>query len=166
MDAEPLNVLFACENNAGRSVMAEALLARVGRGAFQGFSAGRNPGTQISAYAAETLQQAGYDTKDLRAKNWNEFVNPNAPRLDVVVTLDDKLKNGPFPIWFSDPVHVHWGFSDPDATSGGEGERRNAYRRLFGRLEQQMLKFAGLPLTGLNAQQLKLRLMSIAPGNA
>ena len=141
--------------------MAEAIAGRIVRQAVSPYSAGREPASVVSAHALETLKQAGYDTEGLEPKSWNSFVNFSAPSLHVVVTMDDALKNGPFPIWYSSPVHVHWPFADPEA--GGGMDKQEVYRRLYGALEQQMLKLAGLDLSGLDGNALKARLQAIAP---
>lgn len=143
--------------------MAEALLTRLGRGAFHVFSAGNRPANQVSAHTLETLRQAGYDVSNLEAKSWNVFVKPTAPNLDVVVTLDPSLKNGPFPIWYSNPVHVHWPFVDPHTLGGDDTQRKGAHRRLYGDLEQQILKLLGLNLAGLDGYALRDKLSAIAP---
>ena len=156
-------MLFVGEANSSRSIMAEALLNRSGGGAFRVFSAGHKPANILSAHTLETLKQAGYDTSALRPKSWNDFVTPSAPTLHVVVTLDDALKKGPYPIWYSSPVHVHWPFINPQAVAGGDAELKGAHRRLYGDMEQQILKLLGLDLTGLEPAQLKTKLAAIAP---
>lgn len=143
--------------------MAEAIARRVVYKSVVAYSAGRKPAATVDAHALETLRQAGYDIDGLEPKSWNSFVNFSAPSLHVVVTMDEGLKKGPFPIWYSAPVHVHWPFADPEAASGGDREKQEVYRRLYGALEQQMLKLAGMNVEGLDANALKARLQSIAP---
>lgn len=143
--------------------MAEALLARFGGDAYQAFSAGRKPGLHVSAYAHETLKQAGFNTANLRSKSWNEFVTPTAPTIDIVVTLDHVLKDGPFPIWYNKPVFAHWHFDNPQKLSQNDQERQSMYRRLFSSLENQILKLTSLNLNGLGSYTMTTKLSVIGP---
>lgn len=160
---EPLNVLFLCPDNSCRSIMAEALLNKVGQGRFQAFSAAPNPAARINTYVEETLKQVGYDMADQHPKKWDEFVVPNAPRLDAVITLSDTLKDQKLPIWYSNPVVVHWAFPGPESVTGEDVERVSAFRRCYGDMEQQMLKLAGLAVNGMRGPALGQMLKSIAP---
>lgn len=161
--AEALNVLFVCPNNATRSIFAEALLNRVGQGRFRVFSAGPEPRSAINPYVAETLRQVGCDTSEQYPKSWDKFVTPNAPRLDVVITLADSLHKRQMPIWYSNPVLVHWHITDPEPVEGDEVARISAYRRCYGTIEQQMLKLAGLNTETLHGESLGRALNTIKP---
>jgi len=163
MTGEPLHVLFLCPDNACRSIMAEALLNTVGQGRFCAFSAGNRPSGAVNPYVIETLKQVGYDTSGLFSKNWNTFTVPSAARLDAVVTLAASLQSALLPVWYSNPVHVHWGMDNPEQVEGGDRERIGAYRRCYGDMEQQMLKFAGLKIDGVRGPALLRLLQSIAP---
>ena len=136
---------------------------RVGQGRFRAFSAGQKAASQIHPFAAETLKQVGYDTSEQYPKSWDLFVTPTAPRIDAVVTLDESLARIDLPIWYSNPVRVHWGFDDPEQVEGDEMERIGAYRRCFGNMEQQMLKLAGQATNGVRGPALSQILESIAP---
>jgi len=163
MTGEPLNVLFLCPTNTCRSVIAEVLLNTVGQGRFRAFSAGRKPNGKINPYVCETLKQVGYDISAQTPKSWDNFVTPNAPRLDAVITLAGSLNSVALPIWYSNPVRVHWNFANPEQVEGEDDERTSAYRRCYGDLEQQMLKLAGLPTSGVRGRALANLLQSISP---
>jgi len=163
MTGEPLNVLFLCPNNACRSIIAEVLLNRVGRGHFCAFSAGEKPNAQINPYVRETLKQVGFDVSGQTPKSWQTFVSHNAPRLDAVITLAASLKSVKLPIWYSNPVRVDWDVANPELVEGEDSDRISAFRRCYGDLEQQMLKMAGLALDGMRGQTLQRKLETISP---
>ena len=85
----PFNVLFLCTGNSARSIMAEAILNKVGAGKFRAYSAGSQPKGQVHPETLRLLQSLGYDTSGFRSKSWNEFAEPGAPALDFVFTVCD-----------------------------------------------------------------------------
>ncbi|MFC1674229.1 arsenate reductase ArsC [Pseudomonadota bacterium] len=162
MSGDPLHVLFVCTGGSSRSVMAEALLNKLGRGRCVAFSATAGREATMSAHAIEALRQTGYDISDLHPKSWNAFDKVQAPRLDAVITMSEKAKAASQPIWFSNPVRLHWGFADPNAVADDDACIA-AHRRLFGDLEQQVLKMCALDFAGPHDPSLKAKLVSIAP---
>lgn len=81
------NVLFLCTHNSARSIIAECVMNRIGRGKFKAYSAGSQPSGKVHPMALSLLQRLHYDTKGLRSKSWEEFTAPNAPALDFVFTV-------------------------------------------------------------------------------
>ena len=65
---DPYNVLFLCTGNSARSIMAEAILNKVGAGKFRAYSAGSQPKGRVHPETIRLLQSLGYDTSDLRSK--------------------------------------------------------------------------------------------------
>ena len=98
----PYNVLFLCTGNSARSVMAEAILNRGGRGAFHAFSAGSHPKGQVNPNALRLLRRMNYDVSGMRSKSWTEFTGPGAPKLDFVFTVCDSAAAETCPVWPGD----------------------------------------------------------------
>ena len=82
---EPYKVLFLCTGNSARSIMAEAILNKLGAGNFCAYSAGSQPKGQVHPEAIQLLNGLGYDTSSFRSKGWGEFAKPGAPSLDFVL---------------------------------------------------------------------------------
>ena len=68
-------VLFLCTGNSARSQMAEALLKHLGGEAFEVFSAGTKPQSEVNPFAIEALKDKGIPSEGLYPKLVNEFVN-------------------------------------------------------------------------------------------
>ena len=73
------NVLFLCTGNSARSIIAEAILNRIGAPRFRAVSAGSMPRGEVHPRALELLQRQSLDTSGLRSKSWEEFGGPARP---------------------------------------------------------------------------------------
>ena len=154
-------VLFLCTGNSARSIMAEAVLNRAGRGRFRAFSAGSHPKGQIHPYAIDLLRRLHYDVTDLRSKSWSEFAAPDAPRLDFVFTVCDNAAAEACPIWPGQPMTAHWGVPDPAVATGNEAEVRLAFADALRMLTNRIDIFVSLPMRSLDRLTLQKRLDSI-----
>src|ERR1043165_2927666 len=123
-----LNVLFLCTGNSARSIMAEAILNRLGRGKFKGFSAGSHPAGYVHPLTLQMLRNAHFDVSNARSKPWDEFTKPDAPNLDFVFTVCDNAAKEVCPIWPGQPMTAHWGVPDPAAGRGTGEEIARAFR--------------------------------------
>lgn len=159
--ARPLNVLFLCTGNSARSVMAESILNRLGKGKFHGFSAGSHPAGQINSLALNLLRKTNYDVSTLRSKSWDEFATADAPKLDFVFTVCDDAANEVCPIWPGQPMTAHWGLPDPAKAQGTEAEKAFAFDDCFRMLHQRISIFVNLPIESLSKLSLQKHLDDI-----
>src|SRR5260370_8338575 len=111
--AHPFNVLFLCTGNSARSIMAEAILNKLGAGKFRAYSAGSQPKGQVNPHTRELLQSLGHDTSGFRSKSWNEFAKPGAPALDFAFTVCDNAAVEVCPGRPGPPMTAHWGVPHP-----------------------------------------------------
>jgi arsenate reductase len=158
------NVLFLCTGNSCRSIMAEAILNRIGGGKFRAFSAGSHPTGAVNPHALALLKRMHHPTEGLRSKPWDEFSrdgNPDAPALDFVFTVCDNAAGEVCPIWPGQPMSAHWGLADPAAFEGGEAETAVVFADTYRMLNNRISLFVNLPLRSLDKLSLQKRLNQI-----
>lgn len=158
---EKFNVLFLCTGNSARSIMAEAILNRLGMGQFRAFSAGSHPKGQVHPETIRLLQSLHYDTSGLRSKSWSEFAEPGAPLLDFVFTVCDNAAGETCPVWPGQPMTAHWGVPDPAEATGTPAEKALAFKDAYRMLERRIGIFVSLPLRSLDQLSLQRRLREI-----
>jgi arsenate reductase len=155
------HVLFLCTGNSARSILAEAILGRLGAGRFRAHSAGSHPKGRVHPMALEILRERGYDTRGLRSKSWDEFARPGAVPLDFVFTVCDDAAGEACPVWPGQPMTAHWGVEDPAAFEGPEDRRRRLFLRTYVELERRIDLFTSLPVESLDRLTLQARLNEI-----
>ena len=155
------NVLFLCTGNSARSIMAEMAMSRWGKGRFRAFSAGSHPTGRVHPRAIELLQELGYSTESVRSKSWDEFGQPDSPRLDFVFTVCDNAAGEACPFWPGQPMTAHWGVEDPAAFRGTAHEERAVFFRVYTALESRIKIFTSLRLDDIDTLSLRNRLNEI-----
>jgi arsenate reductase (thioredoxin) len=161
MTDRPYNVLFLCTGNSARSVLAEAILNKLGAGKFRAFSAGSQPKGRVNPYTIRLLESLGYDTSGFRSKSWDEFARDGEPKFDFVFTVCDSAAAESCPVWPGQPMTAHWGIADPAEATGSEAEIMQAFREAYRLLNQRIGAFAALPLRSLDQMTLAHRLRDI-----
>ncbi|MCC0030867.1 MAG: arsenate reductase ArsC [Brucellaceae bacterium] len=161
MPNQTYNVLFLCTGNSARSIMAEAIINRVGMGRFKGYSAGSHPRGEVHPHALDLLKNLNHDTSFARSKDWNEFAEPDAPRMDFVFTVCDAAASETCPVWPGQPMSAHWGVPDPAAATGSEAEVRLAFSEAYRMLNNRISVFVSLPLASLDRLALQRHLDAI-----
>lgn len=138
---QPLNILFLCTGNSARSILGEALVDHLGEsrgGTLCGYSAGSTPVGTVNPLALEVLEAHGLETGGLRPKSWDEFGAPDAPHMDIIITVCDSAAGGVCPVWPGHPASAHWGLPDPASVSGSHGDRLAAFEMVFHILKERL----------------------------
>jgi protein-tyrosine-phosphatase/DNA-binding transcriptional ArsR family regulator len=167
MSQPAFNVLFLCTHNSARSIMAEAILDKIGRPRFEGWSAGSDPrpdGPLPEVVAL--LKTLGHDISDLRSKSWNELTGPDAPRMDFVITLCDTLQGQTCPDFGATTVTGAWPLPDPSKFSGTAAERATLLNEVYAGLRRRLEAFISLPVASLDRIALKARVDELADPHA
>jgi arsenate reductase len=157
MSAKPLNVLFLCTHNSARSILAEATLNHIGGGRFKGFSAGSSPreNQQPNPIGLQTLRNAGISVDGLRSKSWDEFALPDAPHMDLIITVCDNAAGEVCPFWPGKPATAHWGYADPSAGDGSDAEKAEAFKNTLHAIHRRLELLVNLPEDKLDAMVLQ-----------
>jgi arsenate reductase len=161
MTDKTFNVLFLCTGNSARSILAEAILNRVGLGKFKAYSAGSHPKGEVHPFALQLLKSLNYNTDFARSKNWDEFAAPGAPQMDFVFTVCDSAAAESCPVWPGQPMTAHWGLPDPAAAEGTDAEKHLAFDDAYRMLNNRISIFVSLPMTSIDKLALQKRLHDI-----
>jgi arsenate reductase len=155
------NVLFLCTRNSARSIMAEAVLAKIGKGRFNAYSAGSRPARAPMRDVIDRLKHLGHDVAPLRSKSWDEFTGPTAPRMDFVIALCDTPNGQTCPDVGSKSLTAAWPLPDPAAFKGSPLEKVTLLNELYAMIRRRLEIFISLPLSSLDRMALKKRLDEI-----
>lgn len=161
MTRQPFNVLFLCTANSARSVLAEAILAKVGGDRFRAFSAGSQPRGQINPHALTLLSSLGHDVSQLRSKSWDEFGDEGAPKMDFIFTVCDNAAGEACPFWPGHPATAHWGIPDPASATGSDAQIAVAFNEAYRMLSRRIEAFIALPMDALDQVALQHKLKEI-----
>ena len=149
MSDKVFNVLFICTGNSARSIMAEAILNRVGAQKFQAFSAGSNPAAAIHAETRDLLRRLHYDVDALHPKSWDQFRGDDAPTMDFVFSLCDRIQVDDCPVWPGQPMNAHWAVPDPLAIVEEGAERGLKLAEIYKMLDRRIGIFVNLRFDAL-----------------
>lgn len=155
------NVLFLCTQNSARSIMAEALLEKIGRGRFRAYSAGSAPAREPMPEVIERLKALGHDVSRLHSKSWDEFKGPQAPRMDFIIALCDAPSGQFCPDLEGQFVTGAWPLPDPAQFSGSPTERTTLLNELYAMIRRRIEIFTSLPFDSLDRMAIKARLDEI-----
>ncbi|MGF6916594.1 arsenate reductase ArsC [Paraburkholderia sp. 40] len=139
-------VLFLCRDNSIRSIIAEALLRELAGHRFEAFSAGPEPAARLHPLAVAQLRPGISGRAVLSPKSWLEFTGEWAPRMDIVIALDEFVGGLHAPVFPGAPAFVYWTITDPLA--GGHGsadEQARLFDKTFWQIVRQVSALIELP---------------------
>jgi arsenate reductase len=167
MTDSPIHVLFLCNHNAGRSLLAEAVLNHIGGKRFRGFSAGSSPrdNQQPDPLALQVLRSAGISTDGLRSKNWDEFGEASAPHMDLIITVCDDAAGEVGPCWPGHPATAHWGYPDPTAGDDTQAHHLQAFRQTLHALHLRLELLVNLPTASIDRLLLEQAARELHPSS-
>ena len=161
MDEPTFNVLFLCTGNSARSILAESILRKEGRGRSRTFSAGSHPKGAVNPFAFKVLESYKYPTNDLRSKSWDEFAATGAPVMDFVFTVCDTAAAETCPVWPGQPMTAHWGIEEPAVVEGTDIQQEAAFALATRYLRNRISIFVNLPIQSLDRMALNAKLREI-----
>lgn len=156
-----LNVLFLCRDNSTLGIFAEAIINRLGRGKFRGYSAGVQPAAALDPLTVYELEHNNYDPASFRVQDWREFATADAPPLDFVIALSPEVLAQGTPAWPGNPMTAVWPVSDPTGIDARDIQRKAAYVRALSEIESRVSIFVNLPIGSLDRLKLQQRLNEI-----
>ena len=163
--APAFNVLFLCTQNSARSIMAEAILEKIGKGKFRAYSAGSEPANAPLPEVIERLRHLGHDVERFRSKSLAEFTGPQAPRMDFVIALCDTPQGQFCPDIDNRFVTGAWPLPDPAKFMGSSAEKTTLLNELYAMIRRRVEIFTSLPFASLDRMALKVRLDEIGDTN-
>ena len=153
------NVLFLCTHNSARSLMAQAILERIGKGKFNAYSAGSEPARSPMPRGDRQAARRSATTSPACAASRGTS-SPDRMRrdMDFVITLCDTLHGQDCPDVGDKPVTAAWPLPDPAKFQGTPTERATMINELYGMIRRRLEIFVNLPYASLDRIALKKRL--------
>jgi arsenate reductase len=142
----PQRILFLCTGNSARSIFAEYLTNKIGRGRFEAYSAGSEPAGAVNPFTVRVLQeQYGMDASQARSKSWDQFKDE---RFEMVITVCDKAKET-CPIFPGQPKIAHWSIPDPAQATGTDPEKLRVFRETAQLIQRRIELLCSFPVERL-----------------
>lgn len=152
---QPINVLVLCTGNSARSILGEVLLNELSGGRLRAFSAGSHPTGRVNPGALAKLGREGHAVEGLASKSWDQFSGPDAPSIDLVITVCDNAAGESCPLWQGSPVTVHWGIADPAIDTDDTALLDAAFDLAYARLRSRVEATLALPIETMTATELR-----------
>jgi arsenate reductase (thioredoxin) len=155
------NVLILCTGNSARSILGEVILAEKGAGRIAAYSAGSKPKGVPHTGALRLLTRKGIDASTFRSKSWDEFTGPDAPRIDLAITVCGNAAGETCPLFLGAPMKAHWGLPDPADAAGDKAEVDAAFEETWRLLTLRVSALLALPFETMERDAFKAALAEI-----
>ncbi len=155
------NVLILCTGNSARSILGEAILTQKGAGRITAHSAGSKPKGVPHPGALRLLLRKGIDPSPFRSKSWDEFTGPDAPAIDLAITVCGNAAGETCPVFLGAPLKAHWGLPDPASIEGSEAAVDAAFEETWRLLDLRVSALLTLPFETMAREALKAALANI-----
>lgn len=162
MGYKTFNVLVISSKNSARSIMSEALFNTIPNGMFKAYSAGSTPSFVVSRFALEEIKKTTYPIKQLRSKSWQEFLQPDAPQIDFIISVCDHVAIDICSAFHGSPVIGRWVLDDPSLVEGSFEQKKLAFQQVFLDIKNRIDTLSKLPLAHLDKNLLKQELEQLA----
>ena len=103
----------------------------------------------------------GIDTAQFRSKSWDEFKAPDAPPIDLAITVCGNAAGEACPVFPGSPLKAHWGLPDPADATGSDADIDAAFEETWRLLEMRVRAFVALDRTAMDARSLMAALAEI-----
>ena len=142
VDQAQQKILFLCTGNSARSIFAEYLMRRVGKGRFEAHSAGSEPAGRVNPFALRVLRDNyKIDAEDARSKSWDEF---RSTEFDIIITVCDRAKES-CPIFPGQPIIAHWNIPDPALATGTDEQKLRQFRDAAQQIQRRIELLCSFP---------------------
>ena len=155
------SILVLCTGNSARSILGEAILNLLGAGRIRAFSAGSKPKGVPHPGALRLLARKGIDTAAFKSKSWDEFTGPDAPKIDLAITVCGNAAGEVCPVFTGAPLRAHWGLPDPADVEGEDNIVDTAFEQTWNWLEMRVKALLALPFEGMDCRDFKRQLDEI-----
>lgn len=155
------SVLVLCTGNSARSILGEALFARLSDGRIAAYSAGSKPKGVPHPGALRLLARRGFDTDRFSSKSWNVFTGLDAPPIDLAITVCGNAAGEACPVFPGAPLRAHWGLPDPANAEGSEADVDAAFEETARLLAMRIRAFLALDPGSMTGQELQQALARI-----
>ena len=136
-------ILFACNINAVRSAMAEAMIKLTYPGEIFVDSCGVSPGN-ADGFAIAVMQEVGIDMEAHQPKSFDDL---DSEFYDVIISFSPEAHEAAVALTQSmDCETLYWPVDNLANLTGSRGERLRAYRRVRDNIQAKLESYLGKPI--------------------